>query len=160
MKTADQWFDDYGVSHKNPTNKAIHWVCVPIIFFSSIGLFWSIPHDYFADILPGALAPYLNWGTILVVLGSIFYLTLSFSIFLGMLLLSLLSLWGNYHLSMWEMSPLWLTSMVLFVVAWAGQFIGHEIEGRKPSFFKDIQFLLVGPAWLLHFVYKKLGISY
>jgi uncharacterized membrane protein YGL010W len=160
LKTADQWFEEYGESHQNPTNKAIHWVCVPVIFFSTIGLFWAIPHEYFADLLPGAFSAYMNWGTVLVLVGSVFYLTLSFTIFAGMLLFSLLSLWGNYHLSMWVVSPLWLTSAIVFFVAWVGQFIGHEIEGKKPSFLKDLQFLLVGPAWLLHFVYKKVGISY
>ena len=48
----------------------------------------------------------------------------------------------------------------VFVVAWIGQFIGHAIEGKKPSFFEDVKFLLVGPAWLLHFVYRRAGIRY
>jgi uncharacterized membrane protein YGL010W len=46
----------------------------------------------------------------------------------------------------------------LFAAAWVGQFKGHQIEGKKPSFLKDLQFLLVGPAWLLHFVYRKAGL--
>jgi uncharacterized membrane protein YGL010W len=54
--------------------------------------------------------------------------------------------------------PLWLSSTVLFVVAWIGQFIGHHFEGRKPSFFKDVQFLLIGPLWLLAFVYRRFGL--
>ena len=49
---------------------------------------------------------------------------------------------------------------VLFVAAWVFQFAGHEVEGRKPSFFKDLQFLLIGPAWLMHFIYRRLGIPY
>jgi len=57
-------------------------------------------------------------------------------------------------------TPLWAISLTLFVLAWIGQFIGHKIEGKKPSFFKDIQFLLVGPAWLMGFIYKRLGINY
>ena len=52
------------------------------------------------------------------------------------------------------------TSLIIFVIAWIGQFIGHKIEGKKPSFFEDIQFLLIGPAWLLSFIYNKLGIKY
>ena len=47
---------------------------------------------------------------------------------------------------------------VLFVLAWVGQFIGHKIEGKKPSFFEDLQFLLVGPVWLLRFVYERMGL--
>jgi uncharacterized membrane protein YGL010W len=56
--------------------------------------------------------------------------------------------------------PVWQTSLGLFVLAWIGQFIGHKIEGKKPSFFKDVVFLLIGPAWLMHFIYKKLDIAY
>ncbi len=57
-------------------------------------------------------------------------------------------------------APLWVISLAIFFVAWVGQFYGHKVEGKKPSFFKDIQFLLIGPAWLMHFIYKRLGIPY
>ena len=50
--------------------------------------------------------------------------------------------------------------MAIFVLAWIGQFIGHKIEGEKPSFFEDLQFLLIGPDWLLGAIYQKLGIRY
>ena len=53
---------------------------------------------------------------------------------------------------------IWKLSMLIFIFACIGQFIGHKIEGQKPSFFEDIQFLLIGPAWLLSFIYKKLGV--
>jgi uncharacterized membrane protein YGL010W len=56
--------------------------------------------------------------------------------------------------------PLWQIAAVLFVLAWIGQFIGHKIEGKKPSFFKDLQFLLIGPAWLMSFVYRSAGLPY
>jgi len=56
--------------------------------------------------------------------------------------------------------PLWAVSLGIFALAWIGQFYGHKIEGKKPSFFKDLQFLLIGPAWLMHFVYKKMRIPY
>jgi uncharacterized membrane protein YGL010W len=56
--------------------------------------------------------------------------------------------------------PVWRIFLGLFVLAWIGQFIGHQIEGHKPSFLKDVVFLLIGPAWLMHFIYKKLDIAY
>jgi uncharacterized membrane protein YGL010W len=56
--------------------------------------------------------------------------------------------------------PLWGLALILFVIAWVFQFVGHNIEGKKPSFLKDLQFLLIGPAWLMHFIYKKIGIKY
>jgi uncharacterized membrane protein YGL010W len=56
--------------------------------------------------------------------------------------------------------PLWLGCGVLFVLAWIGQFVGHAIEGKRPSFIKDLQFLLIGPMWLLADVYRRLGVRY
>jgi uncharacterized membrane protein YGL010W len=46
--------------------------------------------------------------------------------------------------------------LAVFAIAWLGQFIGHKVEGAKPSFFKDLQFLLIGPLWLLSYVYQRL----
>lgn len=161
MKNADTWFEEYGQSHQNPTNKAIHWICVPAILFASIGLFWAIPApDAFRGILAGRLDPLVNWGTLLVFVALIFYLRMSLTIFLGMAVVSAIALWGNLLILENEALALWKFNLGLFVVAWIFQFVGHKIEGQKPSFFQDLQFLLVGPAWLLHFVYKKLGVPY
>ena len=86
------------------------------------------------------------------------------NMFLGILLWSLFCLWGNEQLShlviAGEIIPLWQSSLALFILAWVGQFIGHKVEGAKPSFFEDLQFLMIGPAWLMAFIYKKLGINY
>ena len=57
-------------------------------------------------------------------------------------------------------TPLWQSCLAIFVVAWIGQFVGHAVEGRRPSFFKDLQFLLIGPLWLLSFAYRRLGLRY
>ena len=64
-----------------------------------------------------------------------------------------------YPLTILGSNTLWVAAAV-FVLAWIGQFIGHAIEGRKPSFLEDVKFLLVGPAWLLHFIYRRVGIAY
>ncbi len=160
MRNAQQWFNEYGVSHQNPTNKLIHWICVPTIFFSIIGLLVSIPHQYLSSLFPSSIAPFINFGTLLLLFGSVFYLMMSFTIFLGMVLISVLALLGNITIQQVDVFPLWQVSLALFTLAWIGQFIGHNIEGAKPSFFKDLQFLMVGPAWLLGFVYKKIGIKY
>jgi len=159
MKTAQEWFDAYGVSHQNPTNKAIHWVCVPVIFFTTIGLFMSIPLGPL-EMLPDSLAVWKNWGVVLLLVGMVFYATMGATIFIGMLAVAAATFWGNHEVASAIDMPLWQFSAIGFAVAWVGQFIGHEIEGVKPSFFEDLQFLLVGPAWLLHFIYRKLGIPY
>jgi len=158
MKSAQQWFDEYGQSHQNRINKIIHWICVPTIFFSIVGLFTSIPHAFMLDWFPVSWGPYISFATLALLLALIFYFLISRTIFIGMLLVAALSLWGNAAIVQAGFMPLWLFSIILFVVAWIGQFVGHAVEGAKPSFFKDLQFLLVGPAWLLHFIYKKMGI--
>lgn len=160
MKTIQDWFDAYAVSHQNKTNKTIHFICVPAIFFSIVGLFTSIPSSFLGELLPSEIAPYANFGTLLILIGVVFYLRLSFPMFIGMLLVGLLCVFGNVWLLYNSSIPLWLISTIIFVAAWVGQFIGHNIEGAKPSFLEDLQFLMIGPAWILGFVYKKLGLRY
>jgi len=150
--------DEYGESHQNSTNKLIHWICVPIIFFSIVGLFWSIPNKTLVEVLGNTW--YSNWAAVLLLLILIYYITLSFSLSVGMAGFGLFCLYIANSLGTAELPPLWLISIVMFVLAWMGQFYGHHVEGKKPSFFKDLQFLLVGPAWLMHFIYKKIGIPY
>lgn len=160
MRTAQEWFDLYGESHQNPTNKAIHWICVPAIFFCTIGLFWSIPMFALPSDVPTEVVPFINWATILIGLASLFYLRLSLLLSVGILSFTGLCIYGNYAIDQSGIMPLWLFSLVVFIIAWIGQFIGHKIEGKKPSFFQDLQFLLIGPAWLMHFLYKKAGIPF
>lgn len=146
MKKLEDWFSEYAVSHQNDTNQKIHFICVPVIFFSIVGLIMAIPSNAISS-LTNLNNPILeNWATPLIVLVLIFYLRLSFKTFIQMLLFSAVCLVGNYYLG--TVTPLALTSLFLFVVAWIGQFYGHKIEGKKPSFLKDLQFLLIGPAWV------------
>lgn len=152
MKGIQQWLDEYSVSHKNPTNKAIHWICIPLIFFSVVGLLYSIPVGYNASGFP------VNIATVTVALVTLYYLLLSRTLWIGMLLFSALCVYVCYVITLAGV-PLWLVSVITFVLAWIGQFYGHNVEGKKPSFFKDLQFLMIGPAWLMSFIYKKIGIA-
>lgn len=152
-----QWFlDKYGESHQNSTNKLFHWFCVPAIMFSLVGLLKCIPFLVTRDF-------FLNWAAVLLLGALIYYLRLSIPMFLGFVVIGFLLLWGNQQILLkmdGSYGGLALFSLILFVVAWIGQFIGHKIEGKKPSFLEDIQFLLIGPAWLLHFIFKKVGVKY
>jgi uncharacterized membrane protein YGL010W len=155
MKTVDEWLSEYGESHQHATNKTLHWICVPTIVVSLIGLLWSLPVPQAMR----ALSPLVNWGTLVLALGVLYYLRLSVSLAIGMLVfvtLVTLAVLGLERLP-WS---LWAVCLALFVVAWIGQFIGHYYEGKRPSFFKDVQFLMIGPLWLLSFVYRKLRIPY
>ena len=157
MKSINQWFSEYGESHQNSTNKLIHWICVPAIFYSIIGLLWSIPFPKLG-LLPEPFDSFINVATIISVFVLLFYLRLSFSIFIGIFFLILIGLIACYLIEQNVSTPLWLLSLGLFVFAWIGQFYGHKIEGKKPSFLKDIQFLLIGPAWVIAFLYRKMNI--
>ena len=137
----DELFSRYGESHRNPTNKAIHWICVPLITWSLLAALWS-------------WTPVAAYALIAVAI--VFYLSLSLSIAIGMLAVSALMVFPLTQMSEHVLA----IAVAVFVLAWIGQFIGHNIEGKKPSFLEDVKFLLVGPAWLLGFVYRRFGIPY
>ena len=161
MKTAQQWFDDYGASHQHPANKLIHWVCVPSIVFSTVALLASLPNGILCALVPPWAAEWAHWGAVAVLVSLVFYFRLSKTIGLGMLVVAALILWGVDGLARWEAvggPATWLVSVVVWGVAWMLQIVGHVLEGQRPSFFEDLQFLLVGPAWLLQSLYRRAGI--
>lgn len=154
MKSVETWFEEYGDSHHDRANKVIHWICVPSIMFSIVGLIGSIP----PPAVFGSL-PFLSWATVTVGLALLYYLVLSPALAMGMAFVSIVMLGALHHLAN-AGAPITTICAGIFVAAWVGQLIGHKIEGKKPSFFKDIQFLLIGPIWLLGSVYCRLGINY
>ena len=155
LRSVQDWLDEYGESHQNPTNKLIHWICVPVIVFSVVGILWSLP-------VPAAfveISPAMNWAVLFAMASVVYYFILSASLAVGMVLI-LAAMLGLAHWINISALSLLAVSVTIFVVAWIGQFIGHRIEGKKPSFFKDLLFLMIGPVWLLAFVYRRLGIRY
>ena len=160
MKSIDQWLEEYGESHRNKTNKLIHWICVPSIMFSVLGMLAAIPTLSLFNWAPQHVGVFANWAGVIIILALLFYLRLSFMMFLGMALISVAMMFGVREVAKIQLAPLWAICLGIFVVAWIFQFIGHKIEGKKPSFFKDLQFLLIGPAWLLGFIYRKIGLRY
>ena len=157
MIKIDQLFAEYAESHQNQTNKFIHWICVPLIFFTIVGFISLIPAPHFC-------APYFGCisvaSIVALFLVTIFYFTLSWRISLIMLLIMLLMEHFAYAINVHFKENSWINYLSIFVITWIFQFIGHKIEGKKPSFLKDLQFLLIGPIWLLHFILKKIGIPY
>jgi uncharacterized membrane protein YGL010W len=156
MKKIDRLLGEYGESHQNPTNEIIHWICVPAIFFSIVGLICCIPPGPLAA-MPVWLA---NWAVPALGVVVIYYATLSLSLAAGMLVFSAACVWGAGFLAAHAPLPLWTICVGVFGLAWVFQFFGHHVEGKKPSFLKDVRFLLIGPAWLMHFVYQKIGVRY
>ncbi len=156
MRKIDLLLNEYGESHENRLNKLIHWICVPVIVWTVVALIWSIPFPWKIGL---GIVP-VNWAVIALVLAQVYYFSLSRRLGMGLLLYNLAMLWLTAAIEQASPWPLWQVALVVFVVAWIGQFIGHIFEGKRPSFFKDVQFLLIGPAWLMSFVYRKIGYPY
>ncbi len=142
LREVDRLLAIYGESHRNPTNEIIHFVCVPVIVFTLLGLLWAVHPLLAVAVSVAALVNYC-------------YLSLPFA--LGMLLMSGSMLGILYLLPPDSIFPV---SGTVFVLAWIGQFIGHKIEGKKPSFFDDLRFLLVGPLFVLSFLYRRLNLAW
>lgn len=142
MKNLEQWLQEYSVSHRNPTNKLIHNICVPLIMFSVLGLIWVIPRPEFMQV-----NIFFNWAVIFSALCLIFYFSLGVTTGLLMLFVLIPMIVFLYVFENLDI-PILMSSLIIFVVSWVGQFIGHKIEGKKPSFFQDLQFLLIGPLWV------------
>lgn len=159
MRKIDKLLNEYGESHQNVTNKTIHWICVPLIFWSVVAMISAIPAGLLQSVF-GDGSRLANWAVIVLILALLYYITLSITLTIGMLAFSLLCFYVIQSITKLDVAPVWLIALIVFVVAWIGQFYGHKVEGKKPSFLKDLQFLLIGPAWLMHFIYKRIGIPY
>lgn len=154
MRSLEQWLSEYGESHQNPTNKMVHWVCVPTIFWTVVALLWSVPLPFFSVFgVEGNLAMIVS---LLVVL---YYAMLSPLLAVGMAAFTLACLWLSYTIAASAIFPLWAIALIVFVLAWILQFWGHKVEGKKPSFLKDLQFLMIGPAWVMSFIFSKAGLK-
>lgn len=153
MRDIEKLFIEYSDSHQNPTNKFIHQIAVPAIYFSVIGLLWSIP-------VPDWLAQFnINFAHLAVLPALYYYFLLSGPIGAAMTLLTI----GCFLIleQVAESSiPVWQVSVAVFVIMWVFQFIGHAVEGKRPSFFTDLRFLLIGPAWVWGSWLKRLNINY
>jgi len=149
---ASQLLAEYSADHQHPFNRLMHSICVPLIFVSLVALLWAIP---IATVATGA--GWLNLGTLALAGITIYYLRLAPRLGLGMLLAAFIIV-PLVALAAGLPWPLWLTAVGVFVVGWIGQFIGHYVEGRRPSFFRDLRFLLIGPLWVLAKLYAAIGI--
>jgi uncharacterized membrane protein YGL010W len=152
MKSIDQWLSEYGESHQNPTNKMVHFVCVPVIFFTVVGLLYCINLFTLASGYPITVAH------VVLLFVAVYYSLLSIPLAIGMVLYGVLCLFICQAIQQ-ATGQLLLVSIGLFVLAWIAQFWGHKVEGKKPSFLKDLQYLMIGPAWIMSFIFKKVGLS-
>ncbi len=150
----DRWFASYSGDHRNDTNQRVHVIAVPAILWSVIALLWCIPS-------PGTLFQPGFWAGLALFAAWAFYYRASRALGLGMAVVFVLLGALTYALlqALGVGGLLWL-AIAVFVAAWIGQFLGHRIEGKKPSFLTDLTYLLIGPAWVLAKLYRRMGWSY
>ena len=150
-RTIDQWFAGYAADHRNPVNQAIHVVCVPLIVWSLVAMLWAVPP-------PGTLFRPGFWAGLAMLAMTLHIYRASRPLGLGMAAMFLLfGLTAQALYGALGAKPLAWLGLFVFIGAWLGQFLGHRIEGRRPSFLTDLHYLLVGPAWVLAKLYRKLG---
>lgn len=154
-RSVHDWFASYSDDHRNATNQAIHVVAVPLILWSVIALLWCIPVNASWFVHNGvwaALAMFAVWT---------WYNRLSLRLGLGMFVVfftmscicRLIALRLGVPVLAWS-------AVAVFALAWVAQFVGHHIEGRRPSFLTDLSYLLVGPLWVLAKLYRAMGWRY
>ncbi|MBA3773727.1 MAG: DUF962 domain-containing protein [Ramlibacter sp.] len=137
----DRLLGHYGESHRNPRNELIHFVAIPLIMLSLLGLLTAVH-------------PWLAYG--FVVASLVYYAGLSVVLLVTMAIASAVALALVRAMG----SAVLPISLVVFVAAWIAQFVGHKIEGKKPSFIEDLQYLWVGPLFVLSKLFVKLGIRW
>ena len=140
-RRVDQLLAHYGENHQNPRNEVIHFIAIPLIALSLLGMLY-------------ALHPYVAYA--FLVASMVYYVRLSLVFFASMALFSAAMLAIVLALGQ-QVLPV---SIAIFVGAWVLQFIGHKIEGKKPSFFEDVQYLWVGPLFVLAKLFGKLGVRW
>jgi uncharacterized membrane protein YGL010W len=148
MRTVRDWLGEYSSSHVNRVNQRFHFVCVPLIAFSVVCALKAVPAG---DV-------WLNPASVVIVAALAYYTKLSWRLAIGLLVVLGLFYAGALAIEAAAGGKLIWFALGIFVAGWIGQFIGHHIEGTRPSFFKDLQFLLIGPLWELAHLYRKLGI--
>ena len=156
MRTLPEFLAAYGESHQNPVNQWVHFICVPAILISALGLLWLIPVGQWLGLSEG-VAFWVNGATIFGMLSGIVYFKLGLGVFalmVGWFAVALAVILGVLAAG-WSL--LWL-SVAVFVVAWIGQIWGHKVEGKKPSFIEDLVFLLIGPVFVSVEIGARLGL--
>lgn len=152
MRTMQSWLDSYSDDHQNPTNALLHWLCVPPIVWSVIALLWTVPVPQ-TFLRPG------SWAVLMMVVAFYWYWKhshrLAAALLFAFVVLAVLTNFLFFYLGATRLAQI---AAAVFVVAWLGQFVGHRFEGRRPSFLTDLSYLLIGPAWLMAKLLRKMGV--
>lgn len=155
MSAPLQWLELYALGHTHPTNRALHWVCAPLLTVSFVGLLSSLP----VPIALAQLSPVVDWGTLFVMAAVVYYFIMSITLALGTLpfiVVLVAALMGLERSG----APLLLLSAIGVLIASIGLHLGHRIEGGRATLMRDLHYIVIAPLWALAALYRKLGIPY
>lgn len=153
MSDSSGWLERYEASHSDLRFPAIYWAAVPLVVLGTVGILWSIPvpAEFFE------ISPLLNWGSAFLMAAAVYYFIISLSLAIGMLPF----LVGLASVQMWladsEYPAIYVSTGIL-LAGIIGLAIGLKSEGRFLAIARDLQLMMIGPAWLLSAVYRRLGI--
>lgn len=157
----EEFFDMYASNYQRPANRFIYWICIPLMTFGAWGLVWAIPFPYLKFM--GQYAAYFNWASILLAVAVYYYYRLSPMLSYFMLLIFFLFSYGVMDLAAWQKAggaPLGGVCLLMLAVSVGGLFFITRINDKKPSVKEFLQFLILAPVWILHFVLNRLSMRY
>ena len=155
MTETDGWLSHFEDTHRDLRNPVVYWAAVPVVVVGTVGLLWSLPvPDEFFEI-----SPLLNWGTAFLMAAAVYYFIISVSLAIGMLPFVI----GVAGIQMWLTAsgyPLFRLSLGLLVAGIIGLWFGHRNQNGLRAVLDDLQFMMIGPAWLLSVLYRRIGIPF
>jgi uncharacterized membrane protein YGL010W len=155
MTETDGWLKHYEESHRDVTYPGIYWAAVNMVVIGTVGILWTLPiPDEFFEI-----SPLLNWGTAFLMASAVYYFIISVSLAIGLLPYVLGVAAIQTWLSQSDFSP-FRVSIGLLVAGIIGLFMGHRNKSSLRPVLQDLQLMMIGPAWLLSVLYRRIGIPF
>jgi len=152
---ADRWLDIYEHGHSGPVNRALHWICAPLLVCSLVGILWALP-------VPAAFRAsdsVINWGTLFIMAIIVYYFIISIRLAIGSLPFIVFIALVIARLDMLA-TPLWKISVLALAISALGLYTGHQLDGNRTSVLRDLLYAPIAPLWILGSLYRQLGIRY
>ena len=155
MTDTDHWLARYRDNHQNLCWPWLFGMAVPAVILGTVGMLWNLPvPEEFT-----AISPLLNWGSTFLMAAAIYYFILSLPLAIG--LMPMMVGVGFFHLWLQRSDwPAFAASAGLLVAGICGLWVGHGSNERLRAMTEDLQTVMIGPAWLLSVIYRRLGIPF
>jgi uncharacterized membrane protein YGL010W len=149
VKTLEEEMAVYAAYHRDPRNKATHFVGVPLIMLAIL-----IPLSWMRFDMAG-----LGITAAMVVAAAVlaYYFVLDLPLAAAMLAVLAVLIWLAELIAAGGAARGWAWFGILFVGGWTLQFVGHAFEGRRPAFFDNVLQVFVAPIFLMAEVFFALG---